>query len=95
MPGVVAYEPDQPTNQRREGDIGGVGGQGGGGGAEISGVECLLLVGFLSQFSGVHRADQTPSGQLECSGAGGGVDGGPVGLMLPPTLMGGWVRAEH
>lgn len=78
------------TNQRREGDIGGVGGQGGGGRAEISGVECLLLVGFLSQFSGVHRADQTPSGQLECCGAGG-----PVGLMLPPTLMGGWVRAEH
>lgn len=59
------------TNQLREGDIGGVGGQGGGGGAEISGVECLLLVGFFSQLSGVHRADQTPSGQLECSGAGG------------------------
>lgn len=80
------------TNQRRAGDISRVGGQGGGGGgAEISGVECLLqrilLLGFLSQFSGVHRAEQTPSGQLECSWAGG-----RVGLMLPPTLMGGWVN---
>lgn len=59
------------TSSPGEGDISIVGGQGGGGGEEISGVECLLqrmlLVGFLSQFSGVHRAEQTPSGQLECS----------------------------
>lgn len=72
------------ANQHRECDIMRVGGQGGGGGAEISGVECLLqrilLVGILSQFSGVHRAEQTSSGQLECSWAGG-----PVGLMLPST----------
>lgn len=48
-------------------------------------VECLLqrilLVGLRSQLSGVHRAEQTPSGQLECSWAVG-----VVGLMQPPTL---------
>lgn len=50
--------------------------------------ECLLqrilLVGLRSQLSGVHRAEQTPSGQLECSWAVG-----VVGLMRPPTLRGG------
>lgn len=64
------------TNQQQKGDISKVGGRGGGG-AENSKVECLLqrilLVGFLSQLSGVHWAEQTPSGQLECSWVGGGV----------------------
>lgn len=44
-----------------------------------------------SRLSGVHRAEQTPSGQLECSGAGGG------GVQGSPALRGrgGWVMAER
>lgn len=89
------WSPARQPNQQREVDFSRVGGwRSCVGRAKLSKVECLLqrilFVGFRSQLSGVHRAEQTPSGQLECSWAVG-----VVGLMRPPTLRGGWVRAEH
>lgn len=89
------WSPARQPNRQPEVDISRVGGwRGCVGRAKLSKVECLLqrilLVGSRSQLSGVHRAEQTPSGQLECSWAVG-----VVGLMRPPTLRGGWARAEH